>query len=203
MGIFEELVIRGPLLPQGPDLALKSLCHVSQERWRSEFDQYCEDISAILIHCRMPILDSLAQAQTRSTVQRGPSSIPLAQERGSTRVLPSAQAANASSVPSSHAVKSWLGGQLQQPHSSVLASQGPSLIAATEGMAMSRGQPLIAQPVSAGLGQELPQGRVIQAIHSLPSRTASTLSPRLATDSSLAEAAGEPRKFLQAQPRNA
>merc|ERR1711959_847991 len=75
-----------------------------------------------------------------------------------------------------------------------LASHGASFGAAPIQTSMSRGASPAAIP-SQTSGQELSQGRVLQSTHSLPSRAiaSSTLAPE--------SYQGEPRKFLQAQPR--
>jgi len=92
-----------------------------------------------------------------------------------------------------------------------LASHGASFGAVPIQTSMSRGASPAAIP-SQTSGQELSQGRVLQSTHSLPSRAiaSSTLAPEsyryqeTASSSSLAPEShqGEPRKFLQAQPRS-
>merc|ERR1711988_483160 len=48
--VLNLLTGQGDLLESGPDHALKSLCHASQERWKANSNAYSEDISGILIH---------------------------------------------------------------------------------------------------------------------------------------------------------
>jgi serine/threonine protein phosphatase PrpC len=257
--ILDELAVKGPLLQKGPDAALKSLCHISKEKWKARFNEYCEDMSAILIRWVGPssatTLSSTALlGQPHSSILHArPQNIPLQEQSQPMSSLatiserapprPTTLSASSHGLQTSQ-VKSWLGGssltmasgQLQQSAISGFASRGPSLGAApiqtsiyADGQefselvshgasfgavpiqtSMSRGASPAAIP-SQTSGQELSQGRVLQSTHSLPSRAiaSSTLAPESyryqeTASSTLAPESyqGEPRKFLQAQPRS-
>lgn len=208
--MLKSLVDEGNLLQNGPELALKSACNAAQQRWKRSCNEYCEDISGILIHWTGGGIHGQAagvasagptviQGQTLVQGQTGDdraSSGPIVIQgepvpyQGPLRAgtFAPAQAGlqsglQASAIPSPQVVKSWLNpGQTTSTLAQSASGSDATVRAAAQIPALS--------------GQELPSGRVSQATHTLPDRTLPSSSP------AELESAGEPRKFLQAQPRS-
>lgn len=172
----------GPMLQKGPDLALKSLCHASQERWKAKFNDYCEDVSAILIQW---VGDGQVASGLPSVVQHTTLPSALAQpraldpNRGQPRVVQASEISPSDGSP----------------------LRGPSALATTE-----RAQPMAFSPSRAGAAAAPLRGAPIQGQELTQDRVSQAPGWSLPSTSQAAEAAapmqGEPRKFLQAQPRS-